>query len=279
MDTNGVMLSFLFGVGVMLLVGFIVITILKFNGIYKFQRRLVILLLLWILVYGVFIFWWDPLSHEFWMQILPPIWLFLFLGFEEWHFKKLSCKLVLPVALLCLLVCVNFVGDVLPNNNIKNNGNYQLVHKLHEQGLSSGDLILIYGFVPIENYYQLYFSSRPQVTSLYRAPSSMGTTKQAVFEHFSAVIESTLDAGGRVLVSESEINPSVRESLAMFGERGTVKVAEHPEFYAQYQDRLVRSFSYEWRKQEVWMFELTPVPEEGKERTGTREPSFTLNKR
>ena len=186
---------------------------------------------------------------------------------------------MLPVALLCLLVCVNFVGDVLPNNNIKNNENYQLVHKLHEQGLSSGGLILIYGFVPIENYYQLYFSSRPQVTSLHKAPSSVGTTKQPVFEHFSAVIESTLDAGGRVLVSESEINPSVRESLAMFGEHGAVKVAEHPEFYAQYQSRLVRLFSYEWRKQEVWMFELTPVPKEGKERTGTREPSFTLNKR
>jgi len=258
-DIKGVVLLFLFGVGVILLVGLIIITISKFNSIYKFRSRLVVLLLVWILVYGVFTFCWDPLSHEFWMHILPPFWLLLFLGFEEWHFKKPRYKLALPIVLLCLLVCVNFAGDVLPNNNIENNEVYQLVHKLQEQGVTSGDLILIYGAVPIDNYYQLYFGSSLQVTSLQRVPSSVGTTKQAIFEHLSAVIESTVVDGGRVLVSESEISPSPRESLAFLGERRAMKVAEHPEFYAQYQDRLVRLFSYQWRKQEVWMFELTPV--------------------
>ena len=258
-DIKGVVLLFLFGVGVMLLVGLIIITISKFNSIYKFRSRLVVLLLVWISVYGVFTFCWDPLSHEFWMHILPPFWLLLFLGFEEWHFKKPRYKLALPIVLLCLLVCVNFAGDVLPNNNIENNEVYQLVHKLHEQGVTSGDLILIYGAVPIDNYYQLYFGSSLQVTSLQRVPSSVGTTKQAIFEHLSAVIESTVVDGGRVLVSESEISPNPRESLAFLGERRAMKVAEHSEFYAQYQDRLVRLFSYQWRKHEVWMFELTPV--------------------
>ena len=258
-DIKGVVLLFLFGVGVMLLVGLIIITISKFNSIYKFRSRLVVLLLVWILVYGVFTFFWDPLSHEFWMHILPPFWLLLFLGFEEWHFKKPRYKLALPIVLLCLLVCVNFAGDVLPNNNIENNEVYQLVHKLQEQGVTSGDLILIYGAVPIDNYYQLYFGSSLQVTSLQRVPSSVGKTKQAIFKHLSAVIESTVVDGGRVLVSESEISPDPRESLAFLGERRAMKVAEHSEFYAQYQDRLVRLFSYQWRKHEVWMFELTPA--------------------
>lgn len=259
-DTKGTVLLFFFGVGVMLLVALIIITVLKFNSIYKFQGRLVILLLVWSLVYGAFILWWDPPSHEFWMHILPPIWLLLLLGFKEWHFKKPICRLALPVALLGLLVCVNFVGDVLPNNNIKNNENYQLVLKLREQGISSGDLLLMHRAWAINEYYQLYFGSSIQVTSLQRAHPSVEATKQAVFEYFKTIIESTIEAGGRVLISEGEINPNARESLAMFGEYGALKVGEHPEFYAQYQDRLVRLFSYEWRKQEVWMFELTPVP-------------------
>ena len=262
-DAKGIVLLSLFVAGVALLMILSTVTVWKFKDFYKLHGQLVIFLLVWILVYGMFISWWDPAHEEFWMYILPPIWLFLFLGFENWHVKKPNRKLVLLIALLCLLVSVNFVGNVLPNSDLENNENYHLVQKLHEQEITSKDLVLIYDPGPIELYYRLYFNSDLQVTSLREGKPSVDTTKQAIFEHLSAVIESTLDSGGKVLISDSEINPYAisRGITAMFrGKKNAERVAEHSEFYAQYQDRMVRLFSYQWRKQNTWMFEITPAP-------------------
>ena len=71
-DAKGTVLLCFFGLGMMLLVVLIVISMLKLKDIHRSGSQLLILLLVWIMVYGGFVFWWYPLIHELWMHILPP---------------------------------------------------------------------------------------------------------------------------------------------------------------------------------------------------------------
>jgi len=248
-------LEALYILGVILVLGLVVVTIVKFKAIYESRAWLVTLMLVWIVVYGLFTLWWDPSNVEFWMHILPPLWLLLFLGFEMWRSRQPNWKKAIPIVLLCLLVCVNLVCWVMPNSDIENNDTYQLVNKLHDNGLTSEDLVLAPGPGGISCYYRLYFGSYLRTTSLswYRKTSN----KQAILEDVRDMIKSTLGEGSRVLVSGRELNPARSIISTILEEDRLVKTLDQAKFYASYQDRLVRLFRYKYGDKEDWMFELT----------------------
>lgn len=248
----------IFLLGLILLLCLIVVTMAKSKAIFQYNARLVILLLVWVIIYGGFTLWWEPSSNQFWMHILPPVWLLLFLGFETWRSKHQNWKLALPVVLLCILLCVNLVCFIIPYSDIKNNDAYQLVEKLHNHGITSQDLVLtppLGGHV--SGYHRLYFGSPLQLTSLSSPRETID--KQSIFEDVRTEIESTLDGGFRVLISGKELNPKPGVISVMLGEKRVVKISDQVEFYAPYRDRLVKLFTYQHGEEKVWMFELMTV--------------------
>jgi hypothetical protein len=86
-EQSQIVFLILFTIGAVLLISLVVIFILKFRTILQSNRKLIPILIVWIFVYAIFIFWWDPLTHELWIQILSPLWLVLLLAFEKWKIK------------------------------------------------------------------------------------------------------------------------------------------------------------------------------------------------
>jgi hypothetical protein len=257
-EQSQIIFLILFTIGAVLLISLVVISILKFRTILQSYRKLLPILIVWIFVYAIFIFWWDPLTHELWIPILHPLWLVLLLAFEKWKIKN-SFKNTFMFSLVGLLLIVNF-ADILPNSKLENNEVYQLTVKLNQQKINQDSLILIYGPVPVEHYSQLYFKTGLTVRSINKISSRMDKSRNDIFERLEDTIESTLANGERVFVSANEIDPGTKESLAILGEHSIIKVADHPEFYSQYQNRMSKVFDYQWRKQTTSMYEILPLP-------------------
>jgi hypothetical protein len=258
-EQSQIVFLILFTIGAVLLISLVVIFILKFRTILQSNRKLIPILIVWIFVYAIFIFWWDPLTHELWIPILSPLWLVLLLAFEKWKIK-FSFKNTFIYSLVGLLLIVNF-ADILPNSKLENNEIYQLTVKINQQKINQDSLILIYGPVPVDHYYQLYFKTRLTVRSIDAMSSLTDKSKNDTFERLESTIGSTLAHGERVFVSANEIDPGTKESLAILGENRIIKVADHPEFYRQYQNRLFKVFDYQWRKQTISMYEILPLPQ------------------
>ncbi len=256
-EINDMGLYAIFILGLILLLCLILIATVRARAIYKSKPWLVILSLVWIVVYGGFIFWWQPGHKEFWLHILPPIWLLLFLGFETWQFRWPNWKLALPLTLLCILLFVNLICFIIPNSDIENSDAYQLVKKLHGHGTTSNDLVLTPYIGNISGYNRLYFGSPLRVISLSAYKKTID--KQSIFEDLRNEIESTLDGGFRVLISGRELNPKPGVISSILGESRGVKTSDQAEFYAPYRDKLVKLFSYEHGEDKEWMFEITPI--------------------
>lgn len=254
-DSKTALFVAFFLIGAIILISLAIITLLKLRAIYHYQSKLVIVLAIWILVYAIFIFWWDPMTHELWMPILPPLIVLLMLGFEKWRAASMV-KLALPIALAVFLFGVNFI-DIYHNSKIENNEVYQLTAKLNQQQPSTDSIVLIYGPVPIKNYYQYFFNGKLLVTSLHQVSTSSKLSQEEALEVFQNEIESAIQNGRKVFLSQSEIDPSPQESLAILGERGSLKIADNKNFYNQYQNRLKLAFDYQWRKQTTQMYEIT----------------------
>ena len=227
---------------------------MKSRDMWKSNNRLIVLLLVWIVVYGRFTLWWLPVSGEFWLHILPPVWLLLFLGFEAWYPRRRKWKLAVPVVLLCVLLCLNLVCVVLPDSDIENNDMHQLAKELHDYGIDSDDLIVMRHNNNLSGYYQLYFNSPLHTTSLSLLTGKID--KYSIFIEVREQIESTLASGSKVLLSEDELNPEPDPISTLLGESSVVRTTDHIEFYAPYQDRLKELFEYKHNNVEKWMFEL-----------------------
>ena len=267
-NRSGIGILVVMSIAGILLVSLAITTIFNFKRIYRSYRSLTIVLVIWLLAYGIFCLWFDPYTHEFWIPLLPPIWLLIFLAIQRW--KSIEGRLnlwpkiikVIPIVLLLLLASVNLVGDILPNSDISNNENYQLAGKLKSIGAGEGDVVRIWGPVPLNNYYRLFFGSEMEVSSLANRPSensdvaTEAITKDEWLAYHEHLIEDTLSTGGRVFLSENELTPNSRESTAFLGEQSLIKIADYPVFYAKYSDNLIPLFSYKWRSEEIQMFEI-----------------------
>lgn len=255
-NTYGIIFMVLFVIAVIILFSLMAVTIWKFRRIFSERRNLIIILSFWILAYAIFVFWWDPLTHELWMPVVLPFWLLVLLAWEQWG-VKFKYKFTLLVTLMILFLAVN-IADIIPNSKIENNEVYQLTAKLNQQDPGSGSMLLVYGSVPVAKYSEVFFNSRITVTSLNRIASGDNLSKEEALGKMASAIESTLEKGGRVFVSHTEINPGTRESLAILGETRIMKIADYIAFYNQYSDRMEKIFTYQWRKQTTWIYEIIP---------------------
>lgn len=267
-DEKGIGLLAVLSIAGIIFIILVAFTIFNLKGIYRSHRNLTIILFAWLFSYSIFCLWWDPISHELWMPILPPIWLLIFMAIQrskmvEKRFRSWQ-KLIssIPIVLLILLFAVNFASDILPNSDINNNENYHLATKFNSIGLTEEDLVRLRGPVPLNNYYMLFFGSEVQVSSLANRPPEYSDdetdtiTEAKWFAYHEMLIEDTLSKSGRVFISENELTPNPRDSRAFLGERSFIKLADYPVFYAKYEDNLAPVFPYMWRSKEIWMFEI-----------------------
>ncbi len=258
-DRGGIGIMAVIGVAGLTLAALAVLTIAKLKRVYRAYRGLALVLAVWLAAYGAFCVWFDPYTHEFWIPLLPPIWLLIFLALQQWQPARPRLIVTVPVVLLVLLASVNFAGDILPNSDIGNNENYHLAEKIDALGVGENDLVLIWGPVPLEGYCRLFFGREVRVGSLAERPhtaSAEGITKEEWFGAHEREIEDTFSRGGRVFISENEITPNSRETGAFLGETRFLKTADYAAFYAGYEDRLAPVFSYLWRSKETRMFEI-----------------------
>jgi len=262
-DRGGTGIMAVIGVAGLTLAALAALTIAKLKRVYRAHRGLVLVLAVWLAAYGAFCVWFDPYTHEFWIPLLPPIWLLIFLALQQWQPARPRLGTAVPVVLLVLLASVNFAGDILPNSDIANNENYCLAGKIDALDVGEDDLVLIWGPVPLEGYCRLFFDREVRVGSLAHRPDSSESediTKEEWFSAHERKIEDTLARGGRVFVSENEITPNTKESGAFLGERRFLKTTDYAVFYARYEDRLEPVFSYLWRSKETLMYEIGETP-------------------
>lgn len=220
------------------------LTVRRFKSVYGVQPTISSLLLAWLCVYGIFVLWWEPHNPEFWLPLLPPFWILLSSGTQ-------GIRRAIPLLFLASIFLVNLAGEAIPSSSLKNNEPYQLVLKLRAEGVASRDLILIPDPV-IEPYYLYFFDEGAMVSSLADMKLPTEEEKARIFTEVEERVEETLLRGGRVFVSESELEPNPRK----LHPTRWLKVSDYEGFYQKYEKRLRKVFSYGWDGEEVDMFEL-----------------------
>jgi hypothetical protein len=166
-------------------------------------RRLVLCLVAWLAVYGLFFFWWEPDNAEFWIASMPPAVLLLVLalgvGGPRWY---AGTWWVLAIGLT--MVVGNYQAVVQ-----RGSGAYApqlwIAGALAEVS-ERGDLLL----VPdgLQELYLQYYEGHDNTLSLSQALQLSEGDWQATCTRLRARIDNALARGAAVLVGEGVMQPA-----------------------------------------------------------------------
>lgn len=177
------------------------------RALLRTYRPEALVLLLWLLSYGLFFYWWEPENIEFWIAILPPAYALLALalaaGGGAWH-----AGVWLALALAGAMATLNFhevrfrgSGVLVPQ--------YQITGALARNS-QAGDLLI----VPdgLQKLYLNYYAERLNTLSLNQTLHASDGDWNAACQEFHAHIEATLHGGAAVLISSAVLTPTERNT-------------------------------------------------------------------
>jgi hypothetical protein len=189
-----------------LLVGLLLLglVLLFARRLWQHEWRLVACLLAWLLVYGLFFFWWEPDNAEFWIASLPPAFVLVVLALRaagpRWH---AGVWLTLLLGLTMLLGNYNAVtqrgsGAFTPQ--------FWIARALAEQS-APDDLLL----VPdgLQKLYLNYYATRENTLSLSLVLQEQGGDWDAACRVVRGRIEAALASGVAVVVGEQVLQPAL----------------------------------------------------------------------
>jgi len=223
--------------------------LLRFKRISREHPRLTKLCLVWLISYGLFFTWWQPLNPEFWIASLIPIWMLFSLSLA-WTPSGMAesstvsrCSLFVAVILVLVLFLANLT-DIRWHRDPHNDFLAQMATDIRNR-TEQGDLII---FPSTSSIYIKYYGRRQNILSLDYVFDRFSSDKSQGFAFIDREIARTLEAGKSVFISSEEINPSPLR-LAEYGlDRDEVNA-----FWARYERRLDPCLVYQNYQKEDWL--------------------------
>lgn len=157
--------------------------------------------LAWLLVYGVFFFWWEPENIEFWIAALPPALLLLAraLARGPWPVARGG------VALAAALVMGASNGIAIAQRGDPASDLQRLVARALASETQPADLLLIPD--GLQELYLPYYEQRDNFVSLNEAIFASGGAWPPACVVLQDRIETALHAGVRVLIAAEVLRP------------------------------------------------------------------------
>ncbi len=173
------------------------------RALVRHYRPHVLVLLLWLFVYGTFFYWWEPANIEFWIASLPPaialLALALVAGGAVWH-----AGVWLALATAAAMISLNF-HEVRLRGSGALTPQYQITGAL-TRNTQPGDLLL----VPdgLQKLYLHHYAGRLNTLSLNQTLQSTGGDWAAACQQFQQHIEATLHGGAAVMIADGVLDPT-----------------------------------------------------------------------
>ena len=238
---------------ILLLMGMLIFLMCLFVNLFELMKRfprymkifrvLITLYIAWIIPYALFNFWWEPYNQEFWIPVLiPMVGLFSIPCLARPSFHRVC--VTWPAIILLFLI--NLTGEMIPQSNLKNNERYQLCLELNRHGIKEQDRIIMPNDTPLA-YYNYFWGVKLPSLSFY-------LLEDRAEADIAKEIAEAKKRGGRLLISEAEINP--------VGVRALLRPARLPKetirkFYDERLPRRKPLFTYLYDGRNITMFECS----------------------
>lgn len=158
-------------------------------------------LLSWVIVYGLFFFWWEPDNIEFWIASLPPLLLLLAIGLSST--RRWSPAVLLVGGLALVLVAVN--GDAIQRRgDARTDLQRTIALALAEQSTPADLLIIPDG---LQELYLPYYEQHENFISLNQAMFDHNADWDAACLALHGRIETALYAGATALIADEALHP------------------------------------------------------------------------
>jgi len=115
------------------------------------------LILSYLITYSIFNIWWEPQNSEYWVSIVPLLFLAFGILLSALQYKRF--EIICMLAIILCLFTVNLFGSVLPQTNHKNDYWYAFNHWLIHN-CKSNDLVVSGSAVISDAYVQYYTGAR-----------------------------------------------------------------------------------------------------------------------
>ena len=170
-------------------------------------RGVVAICLSWLLIYGLFFFWWEPDNVEFWIASLPPFYLLLISAVWPGSAPQSTWR-TSWMPLLALLCGLWMLGSNLITISIRGDAQRDL-QRLIAQALADatrpGDLLVLSDGLP--ELYMPFYVDRPNLISLNQAVAVTAGDWPAACALIQTRIEESLAAGYAVIIAAEAIRP------------------------------------------------------------------------
>ena len=131
-----------------LALGLVVLVILTIRGFWKTHGKITVVLLVWLISFGIFAVWWEPDNVKYWIPTLPPLLLLVGLACQQFWLRIRSNSVtrhlfqITIVATLVLLGGTSYFGAIRPLLDSSRDLNRKLTEDLNPY-VTKSDLVLV----------------------------------------------------------------------------------------------------------------------------------------
>jgi hypothetical protein len=196
--------------GGLVLVGLVSLLLVNARSLMNEWRRACVLGS-WLLVYGLFFFWWEPDNIEFWIASLPPLLLLVGIGvdgrcnaaYNAPRTAHLNWQTFLLFMVAATVLVLNGAAVVARGDATRDL--QRAIARTLAAHAREGDLLL----VPdgLQELYLPYYEGRDNVLSLNQALFDSGGEWTAACERIQSAIDTALRSGFAVLVADEVLRP------------------------------------------------------------------------
>lgn len=135
----------------------------------RFRKRLRLVLLLWILIFTLFIVWWEPLNTKVAVLYVPAFWLLLGMsmtGLKDFCATRRAGRKLAVSLFLCLVVCLSVINIGRAWQQHPASANHDLAAAEVIAAMTHRDDLILLPYHLIVDRYLVYFFDRPQAVTL-----------------------------------------------------------------------------------------------------------------
>lgn len=195
------------------LLGLLLLGLLLFSArrLFAARRRLTLVLLTWLLIYGAFFLWWEPDNIEFWIASLPPALLLLAIALDTGGSRAQPGMWAL-LAIGATALALNHAA-ITQRGTAAYDLQRRIASALAQQSAPDDLLIVPDG---LQELYLPYYEGRTNPLSLNHALFEQGNAWPAACAQVQGRIDAALASGAAVLVG-AEVRAPDRRFLERFG--------------------------------------------------------------